>query len=178
MLLTHLVLNLNYAPTPNGFANFSRISSISITANRQKVPPHLERDTTSLTLRVAVAERFHTTSKRRHVPHVVTRIKRWGTSIGAKRPRVAVQSELVAWDTWKRFPADLRMDSERELKQRKWPRHRSLKFIFKQNVSSSFYRTSAIDLILNYVRIENNLLIFLRSKDIIVILKFETWMTV
>jgi len=106
-------------PISHGFICFNSI------LNRQKVPPPSERDIISLTLRVVVAEKFHTTSKRRHVPLVGTQIKRWGTLIGVKRPRAVVQLGPVAWDTWKHSPAGLRMDSGKELRQRKWHRHRS-----------------------------------------------------
>lgn len=88
--------------------------------NRRKVPHHSEKGTTSPTRLVAVVVRLLTTSKRTHAPAVVTPPKRWGATTGHQRPRVAEPSVLDVWDTWRLWPAGLRMDLGRELKPRKW----------------------------------------------------------
>jgi len=86
--------------------------------NRRKVPHHSVRDIISHTQAVVDVVKLPITSKRRLVPHVDTHQRRWDNTIGHKRRRVAAQPELVVCDTWKQWPVNSRMDSEKEHKQR------------------------------------------------------------
>ncbi len=88
--------------------------------NRPRVPHHSEKGTTSRTRLVVGAERFPTTSKRRHALHADTPPRKWETLTGDKRQRAGELLVLDVWDTWRLWPAGSRMDSGREHKPRKW----------------------------------------------------------
>ena len=62
--------------------------------NRQRVPPHSEKDTINHTRRVVVVERFHFIFKRRHVLRVVTLQRKREAIIGVKRLRAGALLEL------------------------------------------------------------------------------------
>jgi hypothetical protein len=103
----------------------------SSSINRQREPPHSERDITSLTLRAVVVERLPSTSKRRHALPAHTPQRRWETTTGVRRQRDVVLPELDVWATWRPWPGDSRMDSEREPKQRSSP-NRLITVLFKK----------------------------------------------
>lgn len=86
--------------------------------DRQREPPHSERDTTSPTPLAVDAERCRTTFKRRRVLRVDTLRPRRAISIGAKRPRADAPQVLVVCDTPRPCLADSRMVSERERRPR------------------------------------------------------------
>lgn len=86
--------------------------------DRQREPPHSERDTTSPTPLAVDAERCRTTFKRRRVLRVDTLQPRRAISIGAKRPRADAPQVLVVCDTPRPCLADSRMVSERERRPR------------------------------------------------------------
>lgn len=96
----------------------SLLLSILFANYRLRVRHHSERGTTSLTLPAVDAVRLVTTSKSRLARPADTPARRWDSTTGDKRPRVAELMVLDACVTWRPWPAALRMDSGRELKQR------------------------------------------------------------
>ena len=88
---------------------------------RLREPPHSESGITSRTQLVADAERFLSTSKRRLARRVATHRRRWDSTTGDRKLRVAVQKVPVAWDTWRQWPVNSRMDSEKAHKPRSKP---------------------------------------------------------
>lgn len=95
---------------------------------RLRVRHHSERDTTSLTPPAVDAERLLSTSKSPDARLADTPTRRWDNLTGASRLRADAQKELVACDTWRPWPANLRMDSEREPWPRSKLRHNHLVF--------------------------------------------------
>ena len=98
-----------------------RLRSSSLDDYRLRVPLHSERDTISLTRLAVGAERSPSTFKRRPARPADTPARRWDSSTGEKKPRDVAQLELDACVTWSPWPAALKMDSGRVLKQRSKP---------------------------------------------------------
>lgn len=85
---------------------------------RLREPPPSVRDITSPTRLAVVVVRLLTTSKSRLALRADTPLRRWDNTTGPQRLRVAARKELDACVTWSPWPANSRMDSVRELKQR------------------------------------------------------------
>jgi len=81
---------------------------------RPRVPLHSESGITRPTLFAVDVEKFLTTSRNRLALRVDTPRRRCENTTGERRPRVAALKELDACDTWRPWPENSRMDSERE----------------------------------------------------------------
>ena len=107
---------------------------------RLREPPHSESGITSRTQLVAGAERFLSTSKRRLARRVATHRRRWDSTTGDRKLRVAAQKVPVAWDTWRQWPANSRMDSEKAHKPRSKPHRLMIRYDWFDNPHKYFFR--------------------------------------